>query len=375
MSGFSVFELQPTAGRMLHAAAARERLAQAYLFYGLEGTGKWMAALRTAQLIMCPEAHKANHCDCSTCKRIADYNHPDVHWIIPLVARDKQRADIDDADESEPSDAQAREFQEILAAKREDPWAVLDYARRPYITMGRVRALQATLAYTAAEGPRKVAIIINAETMRPDAQSVLLKTIEEPPPHTHMVLTASEKSALLPTILSRCQPVRFLPLPHRAIAGRLIEELRLDDDRARRIAELSAGSWARARRLTSEEWDVWRQAVVLLLSAAVSRSADELIHSIDTVFKQRPDLGKMIFLFEVWQTALHRAAVTLAGSPENPPIALMSVFRRRAALDDARAAVIGNVTYKTAVAAALLDVHRNLHPGGRQALQQVLTTI
>ena len=377
MSRFTVFEAQPTAGRILRAAAARDRLAQAYLFFGLEGTGKWAAALRTAQLMMCPQAQEPNHAGCHVCGRIASYNHPDVTWVAPLASRDKQKAESDGSDESDFADAQAKEWQEILAARREDPWAALNYTRRPYITVKRLRALQSTLSYTAAEGPRKVGIIINAETILPDAQAVLLKTIEEPPPDTHVILTTSDKSTLLSTILSRCQLVRFLPLPQQAIAARLIEELGVEPDRADRLAKLSGGGWSKAYRLAGEEWEPWRQAADMILGTVVKGSVDALIQTINTVVKPHPEQDKILFLFEVWQFRLHRAALMLstsdpAMSPSDSESTLRCVFRCRAVLDEARAAVVGNVTPRTALAAAWLDVYRRLDSVGRAVLAQTL---
>ena len=370
MSGFVVLDLQGPAGRILHAAAAGGRLAQGYLFYGLEGTGKWAAAVRAAQLIMCPAAADENHQGCPVCKRIAAYNHPDIHWVIPLVARDRQKVENDSVGEGgSVTSAQGEELERIFSAKREEPWAPLEYPRRPYITMTRIRALQYELARTPIEGPRKVGIIINATTMRQDAQSVLLKTIEEPPPDSHIILTATDKSALLPTILSRCQPVRFLPLPREAIAHRLVEQAQLDEDEACRVAELSGGSWTRAQRLATEEWDLWRKAAEMLFAAAATGTVDDLVRSVDTVFKQRPDLDKILFLFEIWQSMLHRAALKLAtAGPDQTPAGsetgLASIFDCRNTLHDARAAIVGNVTPRIATAAALLDIQAKLHAEG-----------
>jgi len=372
MTGFEVFDIQKTARRILHSATAQDRLAQAYLFYGPEGTGKWAAAVRTAQLIMCPDAWDDRHNDCPVCRRIAGYNHPDVHWIIPLSARDKQKTPGNSTDTTGKSSvAQDEEQEGIFDAKREDPWALFSYPRRPYITMPRIRALQSILSRTPVEGPRKVGILVNCETMRQDAQSVLLKTIEEPPPDSYIILTTSGKSMLLPTIISRCQSVRFSPLPKELIFRRLIDETGLDEEKARRVAELSGGGWTRAQRLASEEWDLWYQAALTLFAKTTSGSAEDLALAVDTVFKQRLDLDKILFFFEVWQIMLHRTIIlpaqartsgVRAVSADIPP----AIFRSRAILDDARAAVIGNVTPKTAVAAALLELQHLLQPAAQR---------
>ncbi|MFC1475439.1 ATP-binding protein [Candidatus Zixiibacteriota bacterium] len=371
MNDFAVFEIQKTVRRILYTAAARNRLAHAYLFYGLEGTGKWAAAVEAAKLLMCPETLSADDHTCDVCRRITAYNHPDVHWVIPGSAKEKPASGADAVDRDGQTTAQLDEQQRTFAIKRADPWASLEYPRRPYITMAKVRALQSILARTPAEGPRKIGIIINAENMRPDAQSVLLKTIEEPPPDSFILITTSSKSTLLPTILSRCQPMRFVPLPLELIRDRLIAETGITESAARRAAELSGGGWARARRLADEEWQVWFAAADKLLKTAISGSVDDVILVIDTVFKQRPDLSKVLFFFELWYSMLHRAGTAPASLSPNTPGdhgSLAAIHESCAILDQARTAVIGNVTPRTAIAAALLEVHELLRTDDQAVL-------
>jgi len=316
------------------------------------------------------------------CRRIADHNHPDIHWIVPLAARDNQRADAGSGDNAgQFSKAQDEEYQQILSAKREDRWAPLDYPRRPYIAMSRVRALQSVLSRTPAEGPRKVGIIINAESMRPDAQSVLLKTIEEPPPNSFLILTATDKSALLPTILSRCQPLRFLPLSRDLIVRRLVAEFGLEQEHARSVADFSGGGWTRAVRLAGEEWGIWWQVAESLFKKAISASTDDLVEAIDTVWSQRPGQDKILFCLEVWQSMLHRITLELTSS--QPPKSsgdngqLSSIFAGRTLLAEARGAVMGNVTPKTAIASTLLRLRSALFPyraGILPALEKKVTS-
>jgi DNA polymerase-3 subunit delta' len=315
---------------------------------------------------MCPEMQSANDHTCNICRRITEYNHPDVHWIVPGSAKDRLAADS--AAGTGQTKAQLEEQQRIFTIKREDPWASLEYPRRPYITMAKVRALQSVLARTPAEGPHKVGIIVNAENMRADAQSVLLKTIEEPPPDSFIIITTSGKSTLLPTILSRCQPVRFVPLPLSIICDRLVEEAGITESAARRAAELSGGGWVRAQRLASEEWNVWFEAADKLLKTAVSGSIDNLILALETIFKQRPDLSNVLFFFDVWHSMLHGAgtAPPIRGRNKSGYDGYSSaIYESRAILDKARTAVIGNVTPRTAIAAALLEVHKLSHVEGR----------
>jgi DNA polymerase-3 subunit delta' len=116
-----------------------------------------------------------------------------------------------------------------------------------------MRELKAEAAMSHVEGRRRVYIIAEADRLLEDAAQSALKLIEEPPPGTHLILTVEEPGALLPTIVSRCQQVRFRALRRETIEEVLVEETGLKKGEARMIASLSDGSLGRALGLTEEE--------------------------------------------------------------------------------------------------------------------------
>jgi hypothetical protein len=104
-----------------------------------------------------------------------------------------------------------------------------------------IRALELSLSLYAVEGGRRVALIERADRLNEAAQNALLKTLEEPPARTHIILAAAEDSALMPTIRSRCATLR-IGLPNPAAAAELLaERLGLDAPTATRLLRMAAG--------------------------------------------------------------------------------------------------------------------------------------
>ncbi len=367
MSTLSVFEVQPVAMRILQAATERDRISHAYLFHGPEGTGKWQAAHTLARWLLCPEAAYSPSCECAVCRRIERYQHPDVHWILPLVTSEKAAGSDEKATE---------EHQQLLDCKRADPWAVLNYPRRPYITAKRIRNLQSELARTAVEGGRKIGVIINAEHLRQDVQSILLKTIEEPPRDTHLILTTNERSTLLPTILSRCQRVRFAPLSQAVLTDQLAATA-ADTEEIPLAVTLAGGSLTRAGGNLTEEGILWRNTAWALLRIAILGTPEDLLANLDEVLRRRPDMPVMLRFVDVWNYGIHRVLVhrqRTAESTDYDPLddALFAGYRR---LGVVRAALNGNVTPRVALAAAMLEVQSRLAPFRRQVADWFPETI
>ena len=157
---------------LLQRAIKNEKVVNSYLFLGNEGIGKKDVALQFAKALNCLEGEvkREDACDhCTSCKKIDHGLHPDVLLIEP----EGQTIKVD-----------------------------------------QVRQMQRDLAYRPYEGKRRVCILTAADRMAPHISNTLLKTLEEPPLHTVIILLANNSRFMLPTILSRCQLVRFNPSAH-----------------------------------------------------------------------------------------------------------------------------------------------------------------
>lgn len=158
---------QPLAVQLLERALAEDRLASAYLFAGPDGVGKRRLAEALTAVLLCGQTPACGKCP--SCHKLGAGAHPDR--IEVRVPEDKKE-----------------------------------------IPVSEIRALQARMPYSPHEGQRRVVLVFDAEDLSTAAANALLKTLEEPPARTHFVLTSSAPHALLPTVRSRCQIVRFAPL-------------------------------------------------------------------------------------------------------------------------------------------------------------------
>jgi DNA polymerase-3 subunit delta' len=215
-------EGQPHAVEPLRAALRLKAVHHALLFQGPEGVGKELAAVGLAQALTCPEYPWEGCGRCSSCSRVAKRNHPDVQWVMPeeeLVARGL-------AGRSDFSHVPSRE-----------------------IRIEQVRRLQERLSYRALEAAHKVVLLVTAHAMNVPAQNALLKTLEEPPRDTVLVLVSASPERLLPTIRSRCAKITFGPLSAELISKRVAELRKVDATVAGELAAMSGGSLARALAL------------------------------------------------------------------------------------------------------------------------------
>ncbi len=200
-------------------AIARGRLTQAYLFLGPDGVGKFEFTRRLAQCILCERRTNAPLDACGQCSRCRPFlagNHPD----FLVVDRDPGKRELNVA--------------KLVGERDQRGKAGLCYE----------------LSICPVAGSRKIAIINDADTMNDEAANALLKTLEEPPDGAILFLIVSNPDALLPTIRSRCQSVRFGPLPDAEIERfATAEGLATSPEEARLLASLSGGSRSVARRL------------------------------------------------------------------------------------------------------------------------------
>jgi DNA polymerase-3 subunit delta' len=147
-----------------------------------------------------------------------------------------------------------------------------------------VREIERLAPVTPIEGVWRVVILDGADRMNPNTANSLLKLLEEPPPHCVFLLTASRRAALLPTILSRCTPLRLAPVPAEELAAWLVAKHGFERERARLAARWAEGRPGAALALPLEAWekhlatvgDVLREFVARDYSA-VFRAAAQLL--------------------------------------------------------------------------------------------------
>jgi len=266
--------------RVLSSAVASKRVAHAWLFHGPPGSGKRAAALAFAQALQCKERFDGTVCNsCSACHKVPRMLHPDVHVLIPH------------ANDAKPQDLGAR-----VALLAESPYAVIDYSRRPDLNgsggtgnkqvaylLGQVQEeLQAPMKYRPVEGSWRISIVTSVHSMRTAGANAFLKLLEEPGRDTVFILLAERLDQVLPTILSRCQQVRFSPLEVDEMANGLVQEGLAPADMAAVLARMADGSYEQARELAlSTELRSSRDLVLDFLRQAFRASGDDVMSRVD----------------------------------------------------------------------------------------------
>lgn len=230
----------------LNDAVASGDLPGSLLLHGPAGVGKQRFGLWLAQRLLCHAPTTEGPCDaCNACRLALRLEHPDIHWFFPLP-RPKGASGPDKLAEA-LEDARAAE----LEARRAQPLRSPAPGEPVGLFLAQIQTLRRLAGQRPAMGPRKVFLIGDAEYLvpqesSPEAANALLKVLEEPPPETTIILTASNPDALLDTIRSRLLPVRLRPLPDSDVADFLVRHGDVPVEAARAAARLAEGSIGRA---------------------------------------------------------------------------------------------------------------------------------
>ena len=231
----------------LQQTVASDRIAGAYLFVGPTGVGKETVARYFAQLIFCQQdAQPPTVCGtCLACRKVDSGNHPDLQFIRPDGS---------------------------------------------LLKIGQIRELQKQIIYAPLEARRKVYILTDVDRMNAEAENCLLKTLEEPPASSVLILLTSNIRALLPTTRSRCQILQFHPMSTQALTEILVEKFSVAPEQATTLAIAADGAIGKAlTRL--EKGDVLTEEVPEILRETDPLAAFRLAEH----FKDNPEtLGELV---------------------------------------------------------------------------------
>ncbi len=291
---------------LLRRSIGRGQLAHAYLFYGNRGIGKQATAIELAKTVLCAKSEDEACGECPNCRKMASLQHPDLALVFPLpVGKGEKNGD----DPIEVLDGeQIDAIRQQIALKAENPYHEIQISKSNFIKINSVRNLKRVSSLTSVQGSWKVFLIFDAEKMNAEASNSLLKTLEEPSDKTLLILTTSEKDRLLPTILSRCQPVHFSPLNDQDIAQALKERERVTPEEALLIAKIAQGSYAVARELASENLSAERKEVLDFIRVSLGWKEISRVDLIDELASSK-DRNAMEHWFKLLQTWLRDAMV------------------------------------------------------------------
>ena len=217
-----------------------------YLFTGPAGVGKALTALAFAKAVNCETPGAYGCCECVSCRKIEKGSHPDIHII----------------DSARPQDPGSGENEEDSVQ----------------IKISAIRSLQEDINYRPYEARKKVFIINNAHQLNLQSANAFLKTLEEPPRDSLIILVTDRPSLLLPTVLSRCRVVKFYPMERSALEKILPDQpgagADLDRAQAHFLAYFSEGSLGVALRLKSSGLYEEKNRVIDLFCGLGSQTQD-----------------------------------------------------------------------------------------------------
>ncbi|MBI4484295.1 MAG: DNA polymerase III subunit delta' [Acidobacteria bacterium] len=256
--------------RALRASHSHGRLAHALIFAGSEGIGKKRAALELAKLILCLRPLEGEPCDsCTACARIESGLHPDCRVIVPDGTQ---------------------------------------------IKIGQIQELSREVFFRPLEGKESIFILDQAERLNEEASNCMLKTLEEPPSTSRLILITSSLLALLSTLRSRCQIFQFSHLSTAIIANYLSAQSHLPHAEAETRARLSHGNLARALQTDwDQESELFQEALEVLQAIFLKEDLPHLLYVAEHFGRDRESAGRWLV---VLQTVLRDLLVLSYDRPE-----------------------------------------------------------
>ncbi|SET23592.1 DNA polymerase III, delta prime subunit [Natronincola peptidivorans] len=239
----------------LKKALNRQQISHAYLLEGEKGLGKRKVAYEIAKGICCRGEEKRPCNECTSCKKLQHGNHPEVKWL-----------------------------QEETSIKIES-----------------IRQIQKNLQMKPYEGSKKVYIICDAEKMTIQAQNALLKTLEEPPEYATILLLTTNAVGLLPTITSRCQRLKLLPVSMEKIQNYLVGEKGITLEEAKVMAAFSNGAIGKALQLMEDEaFKNRRKETIRMTRDIMDKNTIQLLETMNFFNQEKDNIEEILEIMMGW---------------------------------------------------------------------------
>lgn len=248
---------QTAVKRRLIQSVVEGRVPHAQLLSGPSGVGKLQLAIAYAQYLNCPNRTEQDSCGvCPTCLQYQHLQHPDLHFVFPIVKDKDKKYDV--------CDDVVDKFRNLVLSDwyfdLDDWYKALEVeTKQGMIYEKESSEILRKLSLKAFGSGYKVMIIWQPEKMNDTCANKLLKLLEEPPAQTVFLLVSEHPDQLLATILSRTQQISVPRLPESEIAQALQERLMVSPEAAADYAHIANGSYLVAKRLTEAKEETTKE--------------------------------------------------------------------------------------------------------------------
>jgi DNA polymerase-3 subunit delta' len=262
--------------------------------------------------------------ECKSCRKIMREQHPDIIWVKPAG---------------------------------------------PFIKIDQIRSLCQTLAMKPYEASMRVVILTDAQAMNPSAGNALLKILEEPPVRTILILVATHTSDLLPTVVSRCQHIRFKPITKKNLKSILVRDHDVPPEEAAVIAAMAGGSLSAALQMHKTNWINRRNWLLSELESLSRESTNRILAFGEQLSDNKDTLPDSLEVMKSWLRDLVIAEIypdkiinqDLADKLEKSlkKMCRASLFEKIDAIQSTQFSLQSGINVRLAIDAMLLKLARN----------------
>ncbi len=233
-----------------------DRINQSFLFEGPAYIGKKSLALSFAKTLLCNNKEKEACKSCSSCLKVESGNHPDL---------------------------------------------IIERAEGDSFKKKQIKTIQKMMRVLPYEGDKKIFILQNIDNMTQHAQNSFLKILEEPPEYAIIIMTVINSNSILPTIVSRCQRIKLLPVKNTEIQEYIIKKYNKTEKEARFISAFSNGIVGRAIYMCeSKEFVNLREGVISLIDSVINHSEYKVFSEIDFFVQNKDKIEEIINIILMW---------------------------------------------------------------------------
>jgi len=282
----------------------KKRIANAYLFYGPEGTGKEGVSIKFAALLNCENEIYSPCGSCNSCLKVYSFQHPNISLIIPLPK--EKTLNKEDSPNKALSNKTLGLIGDLSKEKVKNPYLGINIPNADTILINSIREIRKNIYLKSFEKGFKCILIFEAEKLmsnQGESANALLKILEEPPQNSIFILCTQFPHKLSYTIKSRCQSIYFPVLEDDEIIGFLFEKHHIEKDKAQIISNLSHGNIKLANEIALNDFSEIKNLILSLVKDITSSEVNwkKLINEFSKKYKTNPEEIKLNFkLLSFW---------------------------------------------------------------------------